>query len=298
MAHARYITSIPTQKVHSSFNSKEANVVLCSAEGTFYRIPSFVLRSTTGYFRAILPPGPPPPFEQPPSGQGQVTDPIMVNEKDVVLERLLRLISGLETPMWESFDELDAVMSLAEKWDAKGLMCLIRAAVTAPRFLAEPLRLYVMATRFGWEHEAKLASTHTLKLSIYDEEHAEQLQRLSAKHLMAILSFHRRRRDLFMTFLDTAEAFNAGNDPDRYCSECGEKVNNHSWRELKARMFLEMDLRPLGDTLLSLDMEDWRESIACWSAKCRNEKCGMLHFDRSATLRAIQDYLDQLPLTV
>ncbi|KAG6901319.1 hypothetical protein C0995_013679 [Termitomyces sp. Mi166 len=287
--YVQYDTGTLSEHVHPFFNSKEANVVLCSAEGTFYRVPSFVLRSATEYFRAILPSTPPLGL---PSGQEQIADPIIVDEKDVVLERFLRLISGLDTPVWESFDELDAVMSLA---DARGPMCLIRAAVTAPRFLAQPLRLYVMATRLGWEHEAKLASTHTLKLSIYDEEYAEQLQRLPAKHLMALLSLHRRRRDLFMTSLDTGEAFTAGNNTDRYCSGCGEKVDNHSWREFKARMFLEMDQRPLGDTLLSLDMEDWRESIACWSAKCRNGECRMPHYDRSATLRAIQDYLEEPP---
>ncbi|KAG6867598.1 hypothetical protein C0993_000750 [Termitomyces sp. T159_Od127] len=274
----------------------KSNIILYSVEGTFFRVPSFVLRSTTGYFRTILPP--PSPFGQPISGQEQTADPIIVDEKDDVLERFLRLIGGLETPSWGSFDELDAVMSLAEKWDAKGPMCLIRAAATAPKFLEEPLRLYVMATRLNWEHEAKLASTRTLKLSIYDVEHIEQLQKLSAKSLMVLLRFHRRRRDLFMTFLNTEKAFTAGNDPDRRCSVCEEKLNNHTWRELKIRMFLEMDRRPLGDTLLSLDMEDWRESIACWSASCHNKDCGIPLYDRSTTLRAIQECLEKLPLTI
>lgn len=296
MADPQNDTSNLTRKVHPSFNTKEANVILSSVEGTLFRVPSFVLRNTTGYFRAVLPP--PSPFGQPVIGQEQTADPIIVDEKDVVLERFLRLISGLETPSWGSFDELDAVMSLAEKWDAQGPMCLIRTAVTAPRFLEEPLRLYVMATRLNWGHEANLASTQTLKLSIYDEVHAEQLQRLSTKSLMTLLRFHRCRRDLFMKFLNTEETFKAGNNPDRRCSECGEKVNNHTWRELKARMFLEMDRRPLGDTLLSLDMEDWRESIACWSATCRNEECGTPLYDRSTTLHAIQDYLEKLPSTI
>ncbi|KAG6875580.1 hypothetical protein C0992_003233 [Termitomyces sp. T32_za158] len=296
MADVQFDPSNRTQNVHSSFNSKESNVMLYSIEGTLFRVPSLVLRNTTGYFRAVLPF--PPPSGQTISGQEQSENPIAVDEKDEVLERFLRLISGLETSPWESFDELEAVMSLAEKWDAKGPMSLIRAAVTAPKFLEEPLRLYVMATRFNWEREAKLASTHTLKLSIYDMQHKEQLHRLSAKSLMALLQFHRRRRDLFMTFLDTERAFNGGNDPDRRCSGCGEKLNDHTWRELKARMFLEMDQRPLGDTLLSLDMEDWRESSACWSAMCRNKECGKAYYDRSATLRAIQDCLEKLPLTI
>ncbi|KAG6917642.1 hypothetical protein DXG01_001749 [Tephrocybe rancida] len=287
-------TSAP--KVHPSFDSREGNAVLCSTEGTLYRIPSFVLRNTTAYFRALLPP--PRPLGQQSSSPAQTLDPIVVDEKDVVLERILRLISGLETPMWGSFDELELVMTVAEKWDAQGPITLIRSAVTAPRFLAEPLRLYGMATRFGWEEEAKLASTCTLGLSLYEEEHADQLQRLPTKALLDLLSLHRRRRDLFKTALDCEEIFTAGNNPESYCSGCGEKVDNHSWREFKSRLFFELDQRPLGDTLLGLDIEEWPESIACWSAKCRRQECGRLYYDKLATLRDVRNCLNKLPSTI
>ncbi|KAG6814625.1 hypothetical protein H0H87_008438 [Tephrocybe sp. NHM501043] len=161
-------------KVHPSFNSKVANVVLRSSEGTLYSIPSFVLRNTTSYFRSIL--HIPPAFGQQTSSQEQLTDSIVVDEKDVILGRILRLISGLETPTWGTFEEVEEVMSLAEKWNAPGPISVMRSTVTAPKFLVEPLCLYGMAAQFRWEEETKLASTHTLKLSIYDEEYADLLQ--------------------------------------------------------------------------------------------------------------------------
>ncbi|KAF5378098.1 hypothetical protein D9615_007501 [Tricholomella constricta] len=283
------------RKVHPVFSSREGDVVLCSTEGTLYRIPSYVLRNTSGLFRSLLPPPKLPPCHD---AQTEVTDPIAVDEKDVVVERILRLLSGLETPKWESFDEIEAVASLAEKWNAPGPISVIRSAITAPHLLLESIRLYAIATHFGWEEEAKLASTFTLTLSLYDERHVDQLQRLTTKDLMKLLAFHRRRRDEFRALVDSDETFNAGNATNHFCSGCGEKVDNHTWRELKARMFYEMDQRPMGDTLSGLDMEEWPESIACWSAKCRRPECGRLYYNKLVTLRDIQGCLDRLSTSI
>jgi len=275
---------------HPPFDSQDADIVLRSTGGTYYRIPSFTLRNTSGFFRTML--------SLPQNGDTQKDDPIPINEKDGVLERVLRMISGLETPKWESFDEVDDVLSLVENWDTPGPLAIIRSAITSPLFLADPLRLYVIATHFEWEEEAKLASKYTLSLSLHDDEYQAVLQRLSAKHLLALLTFHRKRRDLFKRFIDSEEPFNAGNANPYHCQGCGEETDNHTWRELKAKIYLEMDRRPLGDTLCGLDMEEWPESVACWSAKCKKEGCGKLNYNKATTLRDIKAGIERLPSTI
>lgn len=284
----------PARKYHPLFASQDADIVLSSTEGSLYRIPSYVLRNTSGFFRRVL--SLPQPSNQ--DGVQLIGESIATDERDCVVERVLRLICGLETPKWGSFDELEDAVTLASKWDAPGPLSIIRSGSTAPSFLAEPLRLYLLATRFGWEEEAKLASTYTLTLSLYDEVHADQLKQLAAKDLMALLSFHRRRRDEFKSFVDSDELFNAGNASRSYCTGCGEEVENHSWREFKSKMFSEMDRRPLGDTLIGLDMEEWPESVACWNAKCQKEGCGRLNYNKLITLRDIKDCIDRLPATI
>lgn len=287
MASANY--EEPKRTYHPSFESKDADVVLRSTDDTLYRIPSFTLRNTSAMFREML---------SQPQSTSHSLEPITVAEKDNVLERALRMICGLETPKWESFDELEAVLSLVRSWDAQGPVSVIRSAITAPLFLAEPLRLYVLATRHGWEEEARIASTYTLTLAVYDESHQTMLQQLPAKDLMALLNLHRRRRDEFKRFVDSDELFNAGNAATFPCPGCGENMDNHAWRELKSRMFLEMDQRPLGDTLYGLDMEEWPEAIACWSTKCRKERCGRLNYCKLSTLRDIKDCVARLPSTI
>lgn len=276
---------------HRLFNSPDSSVVLRSVEGTYYRLPSFTLRNTSGFFNKLIPS--PRTHSR---VESRLENAIPINARDITLERVLCLVCGLESPRWVSFDELEDALSLVESWDAPGPLSMIRSAITAPVFLAEPLRLYVITTRFGWEDEAKLASTLTLTLTLYAEEHQPQLQRLASTDLIVLLAFHRRRRDALKAFIDSAENSNAGNG--RECVGCGEPLDNHTWRELKAKIFLEMDQRPLGDTLVGLDMEEWPESIACWNSKCQNENCGRLNYNKHSTLRDIKKFLDQLPSSI
>ncbi|KAK0462128.1 hypothetical protein IW261DRAFT_1628788 [Armillaria novae-zelandiae] len=81
--------------------------------------------------------------------------------------------SSLAIPPWRTFDDLEGVLGLAETWRAKGAMDVMRGALTALVFLREPLRVYAIATWFGWDEEAELASKHTLELSLHEEQHHE-----------------------------------------------------------------------------------------------------------------------------
>jgi len=65
-------------------------------------------------------------------------------------------------------------------------------------------------------------------------------------------------------------------------------------------MFVEIDKRPLGDTLgLAIgDAAEWPATQACWEAKCTKEDCGGLNYDRVATLRQIRACVALLPSTI
>ncbi|CAA7263881.1 unnamed protein product [Cyclocybe aegerita] len=275
---------------HPQFSFADADVILVSSEDTCFRVPSFTLRNTCGFFRNLSSPCSPL--------DGEKTQIFNVDEKDKVLAKVLSMICGLYTENWESIQEVEDALALVQKWDAAGPLSVIRSAITAPVFLAEPLRLYAIATKFGWDEEAQLASTRTLTLDLYDEAHKPNLERLSARHLMMLLRLHRSRRDEFKRLVDGDGVFEAGNSSRYLCSGCGEPLNNYTWRELKARMFMEMDRRPLGDSLCSLEMEEWPEALACWTAKCQKNDCGRPNYNKLETLRDIRGCIDRLPLHI
>jgi hypothetical protein len=204
------------RKFHPDFCSTDADVILRSFEGTLYRIHSYTLRTTSGLFDTLF------SLPQPSTSSccsekastSQLPDPeeIPLFEPDFVVERLLRLLCSVPVPTWESYDEVDRILMAAEKWDTPGPIASIRAALTRPEFLSsDPLRLYVIASHFGWKEEAKLASTETLKLDLNDPQYADTLARLSSKDLMRLLNFHRKRRDMFRKLLNSPERFTAGN---------------------------------------------------------------------------------------
>ncbi|KAK0450462.1 uncharacterized protein EV420DRAFT_736563 [Desarmillaria tabescens] len=257
-----------------TFSNPDADAVLSSLDGTLYRLPSSVLRRTTTFFASSS-------FTFGPDGES-----IPIHEHDVILERLLRIISGLAIPPWRTFDELEGVLSLAETWGARGALDIVRASITAPVFLREPLRVYAIATRLGWEEEVALASKHTLSLSLNDEQHQEALQRIPTRSLVKLFKFHRKRRD----------EFQKGMEWDARCGGCDRSVDGSVWVALVWKMFWDMDARPSGDRLCSLEIEEWPEMEACLSEKCPG--CGRFVYDRLEVLERVRKCLAELPDTV
>ncbi|KAK0462132.1 hypothetical protein IW261DRAFT_1348480, partial [Armillaria novae-zelandiae] len=209
-----------------------------------------------------------------------------VHEHDTVLEQLLRILSSLAIAPWRTFDDLEGVLSLAETWGAKGAVDVVRGALTAPVFLREPLRVYVIATRFGWDEEAELASRHTLELSLHEEQHQGELRRIPTHALVRLFKFHRKRRDAFRAGM-------AGEGAERRCGGCGEAVAGAGWAALVWRMFWEMDAQPSGEGVCSLHVEEWEEMERCFGERCVG--CGRAVYERLEVLERVRKCLDGLP---
>ncbi|KAK0467588.1 hypothetical protein IW261DRAFT_1680064 [Armillaria novae-zelandiae] len=259
---------------HPVFNAPDADAILSSLDNTLYRLPSPVLRRTTAFFTS-------PSFTfDPPS------KPIPVHEHDIVLERLLRILSGLAIPSWRTFDDLEGVLGLAEMWGAKGAVDVVRASITASVFLREPLRVYAIATRFGWEEEAELASKHTLSLSLYKEQHQQALRRIPTCALVKLFKFHQKRRDAFRSGM-------AGEGREGRCGGYREVVGGAGWAALVWRMFWEMDVWPSGEGLCSLEVEEWDEMERCLGERCAG--CGRAVYEQLEVLERVRKCLDGLP---
>ncbi|KAJ7264275.1 hypothetical protein C8J57DRAFT_1718708 [Mycena rebaudengoi] len=264
------------ENVHPSFADKAADIVLQSTEGTIYRVHSFTLRNTSRFFNSLL------SLPQPTGSPTQQEIP--VGEPDAVMERLLRIMCGLEIPRWTSFEEVEAALDLIEKWDAPGPLSVVRTAITSPLFAeAEPLRVYVLASHFGWAEETRDMMKSTLRLSILDGTHDDMLCQLSSKSLLTLLAFHDRCKARFKEALDGTLLFSAGNEEPRECA-CGKIRDNYPWRVLKAKLIAEFNQRPLGDRVL-VDMAGWIESAECWRAKCH---CGHQYYDQVSTVTNIK----------
>ncbi|KAJ7897623.1 hypothetical protein B0H14DRAFT_2676304 [Mycena olivaceomarginata] len=246
-----------TSPYHPLFDDPAADTVLRSTEGTLFRVPAFVLRRTTGYFAATLPPP-------------------------------------------TAADTEPAILALSERWAAPGAAARVRDAINRPR-IPRGGRCACTSSPCarGGRTRRNIAARGTLVLSLYDEVHNELLPRLPARDLMALLGLHRRRRDALDRMLrgESTEGVSAA-AVSGCCGACGLSADNHLWREYRARIFAEMDIRALGDTVIGSGTDEWHEAIACWSAKCAGAGCGKTIYDRDNILPEIKACIDRLPDTV
>jgi len=219
--------------------------------------------------------------------------PIGLEENNSVLEKLFRMISGMEVPRWDSLEEMEEVLYAAEKYDTPGPASIIRSALTKPRFLADPLRLYAIAARYQWEEELQQAAEACLAISIHEEEHLPNLMRIPTDDLLRLIDLRRQRRDAFANNIDTAELFNGGNSASA-CRGCGKTVDHHAWHALKHAMYVEMDKRPIGTILRNMDGMDWTVAERCWASQCGG--CQTMVHSRVDTMKGIRACVDRLPM--
>jgi BTB/POZ domain len=279
-------TGYDESNFHPLFSSPEADVILGSKDGTLFRIHSFTLKTTSLWFRTM--------FSLPQKSDSVKPDVIHINvdEDAHTLECLLRMVCGLPILMVESYDTIDSLLYAAEKYDMPGPMSIIRVLVMTRPLVDQPLRLYGIACRFGWESEAKFASTQTLTYNLHDPEYRPLLQRLGTKSILDLFELHRTRRERLRQRLDDPPFVSGGMST---CHACGMLIDYHTWRELKYKIILEMDVRPLGDTIIDNGLLEWAESRACWLAKCTNPGCGRVLYDKTETLRVIKECIKGLP---
>ena len=260
----RATSSVPLQYVHHElFNAPEADVVLGSKDGVLFRVHSYTLRMTSGWFKAMF------SLPQQEQGEHHQADPVTVylDEDATTLEALLRCVCGLPIPRFDSYDVIEPVLYAAEKYDMPGPPSIVHALATTPALLADPVRLYVLASRNGWDDVAQVAAAKTLSINIHDREYAPILAKLRAIPLLSLLALHRTRRDTLQKRMSQAPFVNDGNESS--CAHCGTTVEYHTWRELKHRIVMEMDVRPLGDTICDQGLVEWQEARNCWSASLK-----------------------------
>lgn len=105
------------------------------------------------------------------------------------------MISGLSLLPVADYDAIDKILFAAEKYDMPGPMSIVRLLVMTPPLLDQPFRLYTVACRYGWDEEARFASTQTLTHHLHDPQVRPLLQRLSMDALLKLFELHHTRRE-------------------------------------------------------------------------------------------------------
>ncbi|KAF5326608.1 hypothetical protein D9611_000087 [Ephemerocybe angulata] len=273
---------------HPDFSSPEGDMILASKDcRVMFRTHSFILKTTSGFFRSM--------FSLPKSPPRKAEEVIYLNDDEKVLEYLLRMVSGMPFPPLDSLDTAEQLLHAAEGYEMPGPLHIIRLSITSPPLSEkDPFRMYAICSRYGWEEEGKVYTMRTLAYNIHEGEHRRSLERLSTSALLKLMAVHRTRRETLRQRLDDPP-FVSGKPA--VCVQCTGLIEYHTWRELKYKIILEMDNRPLGDTIYQ-GLLEWPEAKACWRASCPTPGCQRLLYDKPETLRVIRECIDNLSLTI
>lgn len=135
------------------FSSSDADIILRAKGGELFRVHSYTLKTTSGWFRTM--------FSLPQKSAPAPLETIALDEDTHTLECLLRMICGLPILPMADFALVDSVLYAAEKYDMPGPMSIIRILVMISPLVDDPFHIYTVACRYDWEQEAKLASTRS-----------------------------------------------------------------------------------------------------------------------------------------
>ncbi|KZP28585.1 hypothetical protein FIBSPDRAFT_816936 [Athelia psychrophila] len=223
-----------SRRYDPAFADPEATVVLTSFDDVSYRMHPVILRTSSNL----------PPIDAD------------LDEYSDVLGRLLRMISGLGAGNWKTLEDVEEVLAAVHKYGMTGPILDIRCTVLSSFFVEQPLRAFVVAARYGWEDEAKLASKHTLQISIHDEQHALLLEQTPSNYLTRLLRLHRTRRDKFRAHISRDNRC-FGVEACPCCQESHSQENAPALRNLMNSMVWEMDRQPAGLDLISGQWKEW-----------------------------------------
>jgi len=243
--------TVATRTYDAAFSEEEATIVLTSSDDVNYRLHSFTLRTTSGFFRDMIS-LPQKPLGDDASQFGQ-DEQIALGEGSDVLGILFRMISGLPVEEWGSLDEVEVLLAAAQKYDMPGPICTIRSVIISPPTLQEqPLKCYAIAARYDWEGVAQIVSAYTLDECLHDETNISILGQVPSPYLLRLLHLHKSRRDKFKKHIIKGwGSFNIGTP---YGCNNGCMV---SLGQLALMLVSELENHPGGGTLTAGLWKQW-----------------------------------------
>ena len=261
------------------FNAPDADAILRSSDGKELRVHRLILSLSSLVFQTMFAM---PQSTGPPS---QILPVIDLSDPSDVLEPFLQYLYPLSSPKITDTSMWAALYTIADKYNTEAVMELLRGALT-PLFLdPSPLQVYALASRWGFNEEAKIASRKTLTIDIFKnfpQETAELMGGVACQRLY-LLHFNRRQ---------AAQALVEKHPPPPVLSGSGCGCSALNCKGVTSALSQRVSTRPW------LTFEEMWEEISkvdyprCGS-KCRNTLKNV-HTHFTPLLKAISD----LPQTI
>ncbi|TDL26528.1 hypothetical protein BD410DRAFT_524829 [Rickenella mellea] len=266
---------------HPSYNSQDGDLVLSSSDNVLFRVNSDVMRRASGFFKEM--------YEMPRSDDekpGPLTATantvataldIIYPDRDLPAPSYPIGLPAFTTPCL--YDFVEQLQSFADSYSMPKVTLYVRSliatGIASDSFRSSQLQLFALCCEYGWEEEAKQASTGTLDLDLKSPECDEALDRLSVRNLRRLQDLHYRRR---RAFLDVME-FKSPDlmRPEDVVTDCLQESSTHTgkhyWPQLKLWVSDALEKVPQGTILADSKSFDCPELELFWNYICKRKTC-------------------------
>ena len=183
--HSSCITGPPMAPYE--FDAPDTDAILRSSDGKELRVHRLILSLSSPVFQGMF------SLPQPTDTSSEIPS-IDVPEHSDTLQPFIQYLYPRSPPRISDISMWEALYVIADKYAAEVVTDLLRDMLI-PRFLeTSPLRVYALASHWGLEEEAKVASTRTLTLDIskdFPQEDAELMGGTACREL-SLLHLNRR----------------------------------------------------------------------------------------------------------
>ena len=262
------------------FDHPNADVILRSSdkEPVDFRVFKLLLSLASPFFSELFS----LPQSSIPSVSDESRDPgglpiIQMTEDRETLRLLLSLcfpLSISKIPHFSSLQEIQKVIEAAFKFEMAGLQMYLRTELIALRFIeAQPLRVFAIAYRYGWDKEARMAARYTLRHHMNPAFFLE-LGYISGATYYRLQEYHRMCGEVASSRVTLQPALAEYDDNWTWitCQRCpGTMTSRDSpdvrswWERWIHKVAEEVRVRPWGDAVKKWDIlkDALRQAEAC-----------------------------------
>jgi len=300
-------TGLPALMYDPSYSLSDADLVLASSDGVFFRVHSTVMRLASGVFQGML------EVNRDNDTRECAEEPIQLTESAPILKSLLDLVypnASLSNRDVSSVEFLQELCRAAEKYEMSGATQCVKALFFTPIRTFPSLQTYSIACKYGWEEEARVASTATLEHSLSSKESLEIMKSMDTLAILKLQAFHRLRKETLLSAFDNihfplprfgvpstgpgllAADLHLSNGN---CTKWSVRMNDPSIVLLRFYLGEEMEKRPSGDTIRAPQFWDRTELHTIWLTRCG---CGSPQLNKARIMAGVLRILDSLPRTI
>jgi hypothetical protein len=170
------------------FKAPDTDTILRSSDGKEFHVHRLILSLSSPVFQGMFAL---PQSADPPSPIPTVDLP----EHSAVLEPFIQYLYPRSPPTITSISMWAGLYAIADKYGAEAVIEPLRDMLI-PRFLeTAPLRVYALASRWGFKEEAKIASRRTLAMDIMESFPREDAELMGGGACQQLYLLHFNRRE-------------------------------------------------------------------------------------------------------